>query len=181
MKKLFFGSISLFFVVGLVGAQSLGEIAKKERERREAQNREPVRVITDQDVRTGPEESDDALPGETLTPSVEDSSDASAEAPVMSSRERLAADPWNEVFVGFREAYNEARQRLEVARGFQRHCEDGTEPPPLPAVPGGYWMMNCEGLSADIEQIQAEMNAIQEDCFDRARRMGVPPGRARLN
>lgn len=180
MKKLFFVVICLFLAGGLVSAQSLGEIAKKEKERRKNTAKDkPVRVITDQDVRTASDEESDESTEEETSPTPVTSS--STESPALSSREEMAADPWNEVFSGFREAYFEAREALEFLRGFRNHCENGTEPPPLPPILGGYWMLNCEGIPDDIERVENEMKEIQEAAFDRARRMGVPPGRARLN
>jgi hypothetical protein len=180
MKKLSFASACLLVAASLTSGQSLADLAKKEKERRKNVEKDaPVRVITDEDLGTGTPESDgERAEVEAPTPT---ETESSVDASVPSSRDRMTADPWNEIFAGFREAYFEARQALETARGFQSHCENGTEPPPLPPVEGGFWMLNCDGIPADIERIMKEMNEIQEECFDQARRMGVPPGRARLN
>ena len=180
MKTLSLASVSLLIAVSLASGQSLGDLAKKERERRKsAERNEPVRVITDEDLSTSTPESEGG-PAE-VEASTPTETESSGNASVPPSRDRMAGDPWNEIFAGFREAYFEAGQILEFARGFQSHCENGTEPPPLPPVEGGFLMLNCEGIPADIERIRKEMNEIQEECFDQARRMGVPPGRARLN
>ena len=184
MKRLGYAVICLVLSVGVTGAQSLGDVAKKEKERRKATEKDkPVRVITEQDLGTGSPEMDDTEDAEVEPSRAGPSTPAPAEPASNStgSRDRLAEDPWNDVFAGFREAYFEARQHLDLARQFQSHCENRTKPPPLPPIPGGFWLLNCEGLPDAIEQIRSEMNAIQNDCFDRARRMGVPPGRARLN
>jgi len=178
MHKTFLSAGCLLLCAGLASAQSLAELAKKEKERREKiAESEAAKVITAEELtKTQGEESKKT------------DSETTDEVPQASSRGVIAESPkpsvtfdsWDDTFAQYREAYQEAKAHLKFAQDFQRHCEEGTPPPPMPRVPGGYWVVNCEGVPESIAEIRNLMTEIQEECLDQARRNGIPPGRARL-
>jgi len=99
MKKLSFASACLLVAASLTSGQSLADLAKKEKERRKNVEKDaPVRVITDEDLGTGTPESDgERAEVEAPTPT---ETESSVDASVPSSRDRMTADPWNEIFAG---------------------------------------------------------------------------------
>lgn len=174
-----------------VGAQSLGDIAKKEKKRRaNITKSEPTPVITESDL--GDDRVDEAfdasasneqpnrrpggrpvIPATVLpTPDSESESVSRANTP--------PTDTWDDTFAEYQRAYDEGKTFLRFVQSFERHCQDGTPPPPLPPIAGGYWIVNCDSFPDQIAQTQSRMKQIQHECANHARRLGVLPGRARL-
>lgn len=194
MRHKAFWTAAVLLLAASVSAQSLGEVAKKEKERRKKlQESGASKVITETDLSgsssapagstaepetgEGDRDTDSAATGR--RPAIPDQIDPVPKDPSVESGE---SDPWPAIFAEYQKDYRDAKAWLDFLVAFDRHCKQGTPPPPLPPVEGGgYWMVNCDSFGDDIARAQTLLKKIQDTCHEHARRMGVPPGRARLS
>jgi hypothetical protein len=178
--------VAIFIFPLFVGGQSLGEVAKKEKKRREA-NKEKgveVRVVSEDEISTEGEENDDAAlvagPKETdggsddaLAPTVRSVRDRDPGSTSASDRQREEA-LW-------RSRFSEARARLNAAQERYDALKD------LHLVPGEYYVdengrpliRSLAELRRMTEKAEAELNDAKkslEDLREDARRAGIPPG-----
>ena len=175
--------LSLSLIAGIGYAQSLAEVAEKERERRE--KLPPSKVIRDEDLAasggrtlslTG-KEGDQRTVAEIL-----DGEDAEAE-------EEPTSD-WPQVLADCPARYDAAEHaRNERLYLIQKGLPIGADLERIPCsvinsrgfIPG--WVrhaLDCERLAEEAKEKQALMDQIQEECLNEARIRSVPPGAARL-
>jgi len=173
--------IGLTVTAAVLSAQSLAEIAEREKERRE--KLPPTKVIRDEDLASSggavSEMGTDSEPSVTPPP-----------APLASSEEEPESD-WPSVLA-------DCRSRYEAAKAVRDQKQDlivnglpiGTDLERIPCsvimsrefMPG--WILysfDCERLEQEVRQQETEMRAIQDDCYNEARIRSIPPGEARLN
>ena len=176
-------------VAGPTSAQSLGEIAKKEKKRREQITSAASSVITEETLSEDPaaatsepaEASDETDLGEgegpPRRPSIPD--DYLSSTGKLESSE--PADEWAEIFAEYQQAYKEAKLYVQFAETTEKHCEDGTPPPPMPPIEGGgLWMIDCGSFEDAGKKARQAVKDIENACMNHARRLRVLPGRARL-
>lgn len=176
MHRLLLLTGCILLCAGIASAQSLGAIAKKEKERRgKLADNESSKVITEVDLGDGPSDDANEEVGAMNRPRPSNSSVSSRAA-----AETSKSDRWDDIFENYRRAYRNAKTALEFGRAVQSHCEDGTDPPPMPAIPGGVWMLDCTTTESRIERVEKSMKQIEQDCYNHARKLGIPASRARL-
>jgi hypothetical protein len=171
----------------VVSAQSLAEIAKKEKQRRE---KLPAgRVYSERDLGasgsaepTADEEEgqDESTPKEKLDDWMERQED----------RDRKRDEKWKEIFASFKSRFATVlAQRDEYADLYFNGLPIGADNKRIScqrilarwSVPG--WTQHaiaCESLEDKIREQEALLKEIEEECLEAARRLGVPPGKARL-
>lgn len=186
MRRLTLTALCFLLLLGAspVVAQSLGAVAKKERERREKNQLEgvPVREFTEEEVFGPPDdEATDEAEGEAPSerepePEPDGTSSSSAtEAWERESRERRRAE------TEWRSRVHDARRRVEAARR-RRATFDG-----LHLSVGEYYVdahgrtmiQSLEHLQRLVREADDEVKAAEAalaDLLDEARREGVPPG-----
>jgi len=139
-------------------AQSLAEIAKKEKERRANNDAEPTQTITERELRTnlhGPMTSSTAVSA-TDEESSEDEDDAEPEPEAEAEDPRQTAEYW-------RNRLSSVDQRIQT-------LQEQLQSPLYTSDPRG--APRRQRLEQQLAQAQAERAAIVED----GRRAGAPPG-----
>ncbi len=184
MSKRYISTITmgLFFCAVMVNAQTLGQVAEKERDRRASLGiKHAGELITEVQLRSGREDEVDADP-ETIVPKDEF---PAREASILSlalgdAAESVDADPWTELYEGYQTAYRDAKAALSDAEAFKGYCDEGSAPPETPGIVGWYWTVDCASMPKEVAQAEQSVQDIQMACHDHARRLRIPPGRARL-
>ncbi|MFQ5789474.1 MAG: hypothetical protein ACE5JI_03270 [Acidobacteriota bacterium] len=183
--------IGILLLVPAIGAgQSLGEVARKEKERRQ-KNREkdaPVRVIDEAELATlesatsenrpgqpdegagseNPESSERAIDAGTSEPSLAERREAEA------SKRRHAEAEWRGRASQARERLQKARERYEFLNGLhlsggEYYVDENNRPV----------ITSLRQLRQMIATAKAELEAANrayEELVEEARRVGVPPG-----
>jgi hypothetical protein len=150
---------ALLAVPAVVTAQSLGEVAAKEKERREKSTK-PSKSYTESDLRSG-----GTLSGAGSAPSAEPSPGASPAA----SGEGAAAEPSAEQRAADQKAWQARRARIqgEITRingaiaSFQARLNDNTQPM---YGPGRQSVVdNLERAKADLVKAQADLDAAEAE------------------
>lgn len=153
--------------------QSLGELAKKEKERR--QKLTPSKVIKDEDLgkaRGGTFSGSEAE----ATPSTADEGEkprSSASASSSSSQqERLAA----QLHAEYQSRYDNKKSRLADEQKTLADCE---------AARGIYILnragpRNCDTEARYVSEVEEELRQIENELMEKARKAGIPPGKVRL-
>lgn len=167
-------AVVLFALVpGLSAAQSLGELARKEKERRKKNQEQGVkaRSITDQEV---PATSDTSPPAGDSSAKEAPSASTAPAASEKAARPQLSEQEWRFRVSEARSRVQKARERLDtlselhLVPGMQYVDEKGK---PLITSVG-----QLQGL---VEEARAELAAAEKalaDLLEQARRAGVPPG-----
>jgi hypothetical protein len=165
----------------VLSAQSLGEIAEREKKRRE--KLPPTKVIRDEDLTSsGGAVSEMGTDSESpITP---------PPAPLASDEEESESD-WPSVFADCRTRYDAAKalrdQKLDL---IVTGLPIGTDLERIPCsvimsrefMPGWIqYSFDCERLEKEASEHEAEMRAIQDECLNEARIRSIPPGEARLD
>jgi hypothetical protein len=181
MTTLCFLLLTCLYVSSSCG-QSLAEVAQKERQRREALNE--GRVYRENDL----EAAGDGISIVGVESSKEDRDSRQEER---TERERATDEEWNRIFSGYRTRFESVRAaRDRYSDQYVNGIPAGAEGKRIPCrrilsrwhLPG--WVEHaiaCENLETTIQEQEALLREIQRECLNEARKMGVPPGRARLN
>lgn len=186
MKATLWTSAAACLVVAaaIVSAQSLAELAEKEKKRRE--KLPPSKVIRDDDLRSsgsGASVSEMGTEGAD-SPALDPPQDAE------SVHEEMQSD-WPEVFAACRSRYDAAKalrdQKLDL---IVTGLPIGTDLERIPCArimtneftPGWVrYAIDCERLEEEVKEQEAEMRQIQDECRNEARIRNIPPGEARLD
>jgi hypothetical protein len=173
MRKLSFVSCLLLLLSNVAYSQTLGELARKEKERRKKNEKsEKARIITEKELT---ETEGEINIVEELDPSLDDNEPLSATTPGSSSKKSNNSQ-WVSIRARYADAYLKQKKHLAFLRRFESFCKDGTPPPQMPSLT----LINCEILPQDIAATEEQMKQIQESLREVARKMGIPPGQARL-
>lgn len=169
-----------------VSAQSLAEIAKQEKQRRE---RIPTgRVYSEEDLRvsgtahsnTEEEDQNQPTPNEKLDDWMKR----------QEGRDRKREEAWEKIFASFKLRFGSVLAlRDEYADLYFNGIPIGADNKRIScrrilarwSVPG--WTqhaMTCESLEDKIREQEALLKEIEDECLEAARRLGIPPGEARL-
>ncbi len=193
MRLIWTTTIGIFIFATTINAQTLGQVADKERDRRARLGNEHTReVITEEQLGSG--EKPDQQPGQQndavgqAVPLADDEAIANdrpviPDGPVLSyvsDADNATADPWPEIYDQYRTAYQEAKAMLNSAQAFESYCEDGTAPPEKPGFRGWYWTVDCASMPGEVARAAQSIKDIENACHDHARRLRILPGRARL-
>ncbi|TDI40474.1 MAG: hypothetical protein E2P02_16865 [Acidobacteria bacterium] len=178
-RRIYIIILGLFFYAFTANTQTLGQVAEKERDRRAGLGKKDAsETITEAQLGSGqvtvvPESlvSEDEIPATGAS----DLSWALGDA-----AESAEADPWPELYDHYQTAYRDAKSALGQAEAFKNYCDEGTAPPERPGFVGWYWTVDCASMPDQVAQAQRSVTDIQTACHDHARRLRVPPGRARL-
>ena len=179
LSYLFFG---LTLTAGLAYAQSLAEVAERERQRRE--KLPPSRVIRGEDL--------EASGGKTVSLAGKEADERTV-AEILDGEEGDRDEPesdWPQVLAECQARYDAAKNaRNERLYLIQKGLPIGADLERIPCsvintrgfLPGWIrYSIDCERLAKEAEEKQALMDEIQEECFNEARIRSVPPGAARL-
>lgn len=173
--------VCLAAIAAALSAQSLAEIAERERKRRE--NLPPSKVIRDEDLRDAGDGSFSQIGSHPETTDFPPPEVAAAEEETESDWPRVLAD---------------CRARYDAAKAVRDQKRDlivnglpiGTDLEPIPCArimrneftPGWIrYAIDCERIAAELREHEEEMHQIQEECHNEARIRNVPPGEARLD
>ena len=175
-------SLGLFLIAGICFAQSLAEVAEKERERR--QKLPPSKVIRDEDLEASGGKTVSLVGKETDQRTVAEILDGDT------SDNRNEESDWPEVWADCQARYDAAQNaRNERLYLIQKGLPIGADLERIPCsvinargfLPGWIrYSIDCERLAEEVKEKQALMDEIQEDCLNEARIRSVPPGEARL-
>ena len=173
--------LGLFLIAGISFAQSLAEVAEKERQRR--QKLPPGDVIRDEDL--------EASGGKTVS-LAEKETDQRTVAEILDGDkpENDEASDWPEVWADCQARYAAAENaRNERLYLIQKGLPIGADLERIPCsvintrgfLPGWIrYSIDCERLAEEVKEKQAQMDEIQEECLNEARIRSVSPGAARL-
>ena len=175
--------LGLFLIAGVCFAQSLAEVAEKERERR--QKLPPGKVIRDEDL--------EASEGKTVSLAGKQT-DQRTVAEILDGEDGPPDDAsdsdWPEVLADCQTRYDAAKHaRNERLYLIQKGLPIGADLERIPCsvinargfLPGWIrYSIDCERLAEEVKEKQAMMDEIQEECLNEARIRSVPPGAARL-
>lgn len=183
MKGIWIVIVSMILCVGLVSGQSLVDLAKKEKKRRE-ENAKEGRQAKELSLDEG---SDDSSSDEPVD-SVPEPNASTAGEPQGSN-----SDDWDRIFADYQLRYDDAKNRLADLERSLKQCEqqlrEEREDAKKRAMKAGKsWLTDpnyrvsgsCESYTKRIEQAKNEMRAIDAACADDARKRRILPGRARL-
>jgi hypothetical protein len=159
MKRLIWAMAMLTLAASLVSAQSLAELAKKEKERRKKVDGQEKNSFTENDLRGGPRLP--ATPAPAAAAPAGGGEIASSTAPAAEAADP-AADPTKT------ESY--WRERLSAANKKIQDLESRLQSPELNADMRG--ASRRQSAERDLAQAKSEKQAI----LDEARKKGVPPG-----
>lgn len=173
-RVLVVAGVGFFALPGLAGAQGLGDVAKKEKQRRESGPAPKAKTYTQEDVAGLPPVANEPSEGEPATPPAPLAAPAPAAADAEADSRARDEERWRSRVAG-------QRQRVEDAR--QKHATLAS----LNLVPG-YEYVDGSGRTVigSVEQLQrltarakasleAEEQAL-EALLEEARRANVPPG-----
>lgn len=174
--------LGLVLVVEPASPQSLAELVQKERERRKTIP--ASKVYREEDLAAASEGSLSV----TGTPSDEEkTSDSRQEA---ATRDRKRDDRWQAVYSTYKARFDVARAARDQYRDqYVNGIPAGAGGKRIPCrrilsrghLPG--WIEHaiaCEAIDKRIEEQEARMEAIENECLEEARKRSVPPGQARL-
>jgi len=174
--------ICLAVTASVSTAQSLAEIAEKEKERR--RKLPASKVIRDQDLATA--QGNVSVTGSEAEPESIDTAPTPA-APV----EEEPESDWPRVFASCRSRYDAAKADRDQKQDLiVNGLPIGTDLERIPCsriminefMPGWIqYAIDCERLQEEMKVQEAVMVAIQEECLNEARIRNIPPGEARLN
>ncbi len=171
----------------LASAQSLAEIAKKEKRRRD---KIPAgRVYGEHDLRTSgttdvPLEAEETQENEIPRDKIDDWVHRQED------RDRKREEEWDRTFPAFKSRFASVLAvRDEYADLYFNGLPIGADNKRIScarilarwSVPG--WTQHaiaCESLEEKIKAQEAILKEIEEECLEAARRLGIPPGKARL-
>ena len=172
--------VCLVATVAILSAQSLAEVAKQERKRRE--KLPPSEVVRDEDL---------IASGENASVSEMGTDSEVAAFPIPEPAEERTASDWPSIFANCRSRYDAAKAvRDEKQDLIVTGLPIGTDLGRIPCArimileftPGWIrYAIDCERLEEEVDEQEAEMRLIQEECFNEARIRNIPPGEARLN
>ena len=175
--------LGLLFIAGVCFAQSLAEVAEKEKERR--QKLPPGTVIRDEDLEASGEKPASLAEKETDQRTVAEILDGEDGRP-----DEADESDWPEVWADCQARYGAAENaRNERLYLIQKGLPIGADLERIPCsvinargfLPGWIrYSIDCERLAEEVKEKQALMDEIQEECFNEARIRSVPPGAARL-
>lgn len=172
MRKLSFISCLFLLLSGIAYSQTLGEVAKKEKERRKKNEKsEKVKVITEKELSEA--EGEVNLIEDLEQTSEKENQILNPTSPDAVSQKDLQ---WEEIRKQYNDVYQKQKKHLEFLRGHQKYCEDGTPPPGF----ANLTIVNCNLLPQDIAATEKKIKDIQEALYEIARKNGIPPGKARL-
>ena len=175
--------LGLFLIAGICFAQSLAEVAEREKERR--QNLLPSKVIRDEDLEASGGEKVSLAGKETDQRTVAEILDGEDGRP-----DEASESDWPEVLADCQARYDTAKNaRNERLYLIQKGLPIGADLERIPCsminargfLPGWIrYSIDCERLAEEVQEKQALMDEIQEECLNEARIRSVPPGAARL-
>jgi hypothetical protein len=163
---------------GLVSAQSLAELAKKERERRERLPKS--KVIRDGDLADAGGKTA-SMAGREIEEGDGDDS--------LEEKKRKDESKWDAVLAWCRRRL----QRVKAVRAENTELfveglpvrTDGGRMPCSTILARGWYpgyvqhAFTCESLQKEIGEQDAQIKGIEEECLNEARKLGIPPGTAR--
>jgi hypothetical protein len=180
--KIFPVLLGLLLSATASSAQSLAEIAEKERQRRE--KLPPSKVIRDADL---------AASGGKGVSIAGKEAGADIRAPEVAPIEPIEEDPesdWPRVFASCQARFDAAKAvRDEKMDLIVTGLPIGADLKPIPCyrirarefLPGWIrYAIDCETLENEVKEQEALMKEIQEECLNEARIRNIPPGAARL-
>lgn len=170
-------TIAIVLLPALTFGQSLGELAKKEKERRKKNQEQGVkaRTITDEQVSTASDTPPPPPPPESSAKTASsDTTAAGAATTGASSKPPLKEEEWRYRVAEARTRVQRARERCDYLSG-------------LSLVPGEYYVdekgnpviSSLGQLQSMVREANAEREAAEKalaDLLEEARRAGVPPG-----
>jgi hypothetical protein len=187
-------TISLLLLCSVASAQSLASVAKKEKERREANRKAGVKAVTVSQTEAGIEDSSEVT-SETLE-TTETPASPPAEAPDKKESspalkgEATQSDPWDAIYIEYLARYRGAANEIDQLKAEQKEICKDSDPSAIGVVmaPEGGTILNvpteqqnrCATIPGRIARLEIELKQIKRDCAEDARRRGVVPGRARL-
>jgi len=154
----------------LAYVQSLGEVAKKEKERR--QKLTASKVLTETDLKSAKGETlsvtgAEVSPTEEKKPSYNREAAASAEAAAKSAEWAKIRSSYSLRYGRVKEGIRQAQQRLADCKTKLQH-------------PSTYKVWNCNPEMSWIKKLEVELRQIENELADEARRRRVLPRDARL-
>lgn len=179
--------IILSFAATTGYAQSLAEIAKKEKKRRDS-NGKSVKVITEEELNDDAEDSADGdEPVERADESAADRKAAdtrSGASPKRHPEIESLQEAWPSLFADYQRRFREKKAERAELLPIKKECESSV----APIAPAGYrlppsWGVGkevCESLPGRFARIEADLKQIQAECFDEARKHYVSPSTAEL-
>jgi hypothetical protein len=173
----------LGLTASIANAQSLAELARKEKERRESNDATTgvVEVYSDDDL-------DDDDPDNAEPPAEAESEDDTSLDDWLDDKEAARAD-WRERLAGYQERYTEQKERLARLAQIKTECDRDAAPVPTTEfyvasgsyVTWGVGNVACEALPEMVSECERTMRAIEVECREDARRHFMPPAEAKLH
>jgi hypothetical protein len=175
-------------ILAFAGAQSLAELAKKEKERRKAADEtEAVEAYTDEDL---PEDQDggEAAPQKLEKPALDREKKVDSGLEEWQGRKDSDKTAWRKRFAEYRARFAEQKERLATLRRSKEQCDSDQMPvgvvDAMSAENGdvswGLGPEGCAALPGRIAETEKAMRALQTECASEARQRSIPPSEARL-
>lgn len=178
----------LGLTASLASAQSLAELARKEKERRKSNDGTTgvVEVYSDEDL--DGDDRDSAEPPQTEPPPGAEPEEDSGLDDWLEKKEAERAD-WSDRLVRYQERYTEQKARLAQLAAIKTECDRDAAPVPTMEVyvesgsyvTWGFGHATCEALPGMVSEIERTMRAIEVECRADARRHFIPPAEAALH
>lgn len=181
MKRILFAVVSLVLCAGLANAQSLVDLAKKEKERRKeiAKQGQKAKEFSGQGESDG---------------SSSDDSDESASVSVSSRKSKDGDnDDWDYYHRRYQRRYDSKKNSLASLQRNLKECKENKRESQdrlkAAAIRNGKSYLtdknyksnySCDYYDGQIKSVESAMNQIEVDCAADARKRRILPGRARL-
>ncbi len=179
-------------ILALVGTQSLGELAKKEKDRRKAgsERTEAAKVYTDEDLAV-PEE-DESVPSESEGPSEVAAPESGSSLEEWRATKETEKAAWGERLAEYRARYAEKKERLALLLQVKEQCDNNEMPvgvlDPMSSRNGdvswGVGPENCAKVPGMISETEKAMHAARDGvrfgCAPAVHPSNPRPGSSRL-
>ena len=182
LRRIYIIILCLFSCALTANAQTLGQVAEKERDRRAGLGKKHAsEPITEAQLGSDREDEVNVVPESLASEDEIPATHASDLSWALGDAvESVDADPWPELYDQYQTAYRDAKAAWGQAEAFKNYCDEGSAPPERPGIVGWYWTVDCASMPEQVAQAQRSLRDVQAACHDHARRLRVPPGRARL-
>lgn len=175
----------LGLTVSIASAQSLAELARKEKERRKSNDATTgvVEVYSDDDL-----DDDDENPDNVEPPAEAESADDTSLDDWLDDKQAARA-AWRERRAGYQERFTEQKERLALLAQIKEECDRDAAPVPSTEfyiasgsyVTWGVGNVACEALPEMVSECERTMRTIEVECREDARRHFMPPAEAKLH
>lgn len=175
MFRFVLSGFCIALLAGPVSAGSLGEIAQKEKTRREKEGK-GTKVLTEEDLKNAKGETFSVTGATTSTSRSRNKTPAPRSA---SSPKPSGTQGWDSVYSHYKKSFDTTRGEIEILTRVSQRCSPGETIAEYDQT-GRLVTWKCDEIISQKASAEATLTKLQDDLEQQARRRGLAPGRADL-